>query len=88
MACIVYRFIGVLNFCSRFANSHVVKTYCYLLKDYRSNSDITNHCVVKMLHRIAFQLKMSPLLYQLQVFKIFQSIMNEPATSRMKVLSI
>ena len=59
----------------------------YLLKDYRINSDITNHCAVKMLHRIAFQLKMCPLLYQLQVFKIFQSIMNEPATSRMKVLN-
>lgn len=68
----------------KFANGHIVKTYCYLLKDYRSNSDVINHCVVKMLHRIAFQLKMCPLLYQLQVFKMFQSILNEPATSRMK----
>jgi len=69
----------------RFANAHVVKTYCYLLKEYRTNTDHTNHCIIKMLHRIAFQLKMSPLLYQLSVFRIFQSIFDEPDTSRMKV---
>ncbi|XP_067832538.1 protein timeless homolog [Heptranchias perlo] len=70
-----------LDYLRRFANASVVKPYILLLKDYRQNSAHTNHCVVKMLHRVAYDLKMDTLLYQLSVFHLFNHILEDPAAS-------
>ncbi|KAM9321194.1 protein timeless homolog [Gastrophryne carolinensis] len=75
-----------LDFMKRFASSNVVKIYVLLLKNYRQNSAHTNHCVVKMLHRIAYDLKMEALLFQLSVFCVFSRILNDPAASAYKEL--
>ena len=56
-----------------------------VLADYRTNPDTINHAVVKMLHRVSVDLKMTPLLYQLSVFRTMQAILHEPATGRYKV---
>ncbi len=56
-----------------------------MLKEYPQNSEAVNHAVVKMLYRIACQLKMAPLLYQISVFRTLQLIMDEPSTPRFKV---
>ncbi|KAM8977533.1 protein timeless homolog [Pelodytes ibericus] len=75
-----------LDYMKRFANANVVKTYILLLKNYPQNSAHTNHCVVKMLHRIAYELKMEALLFQLSVFCLFNRILSDPAASAYKEL--
>ncbi|XP_041036137.1 protein timeless homolog isoform X1 [Carcharodon carcharias] len=70
-----------LDYLKRFANAGVVKPYILLLKDYRQNSIHTNHCIVKMLYRVAYHLKMDTLLYQLSVFYLFNHILEDPAAS-------
>ncbi|KAE8626528.1 hypothetical protein XENTR_v10006654 [Xenopus tropicalis] len=80
------REFNFLDYMKRFANSNVVKTYVLLLKNYQQNSAHTNHCVAKMLHRIAYDLKMEALLFQLSVFCIFNKILGDPAASAYKEL--
>ncbi|XP_063808638.1 protein timeless homolog isoform X2 [Pseudophryne corroboree] len=75
-----------LDYMKRFASSSVVKTYVLLLKNYQQNSAHTNHCVVKMLHRIAYDLKMEALLFQLSIFCLFNRIFNDAAASVYKEL--
>ncbi|XP_043939608.1 protein timeless homolog [Protopterus annectens] len=73
-----------MDYMKRFANCNVIKPYFLLLKNYMKNSSHTNHCIVKMLHRIAYDLKMDALLYQLSVFCLFNKIVSDPAASTYK----
>ncbi|KAM4699494.1 protein timeless homolog isoform 2-T2 [Discoglossus pictus] len=75
-----------MDYMKRFASSNVVKPYFLLMKNYQQNSAHTNHCVVKMLHRIAYDLKMEALLFQLSVFCLFNRILSDPAASAYKEL--
>ncbi|XP_077562268.1 circadian regulator timeout [Haemaphysalis longicornis] len=68
------------EFIARFANPKVVMAYCKLLAHYRTNSANTNRQVVRMLHRLAWDLKAYPLLFQVSVFKSFQSVLNDCRT--------
>ena len=65
-----------------------MRAYCLVLTDYTTNSDAVNHAVVKMLYRLAVRLKMSPLLYQISVFRTLNDILHEPLTTRYKVTYI
>ena len=62
-----------------------MRAYCVILSNYRNNPSSLNHAVVKMLFRIAFELKMAPLLYQISIFRIFLSILQEPNSPRTHV---
>ncbi|MGH0145122.1 UNVERIFIED_CONTAM: hypothetical protein FKN15_068014 [Acipenser sinensis] len=70
-----------LDYIKRFANANILKPYIQLLKSYHQNSSHTNHCIVRMLHRIAYDLKMEPLLFQLSVFCLFNRILGDPAAA-------
>lgn len=63
----------------RFANPNVVRPYFILLRSYSQNSAHTNHCIIRMLHRLAVDLKMEALFYQLSVFCVFNKILEDPA---------
>ena len=69
----------------RFANNKIVRAYSLVLASYNTNSDAINHVVVRMLHRIAVDLKMAPLLYQISVFRTMQAVLHEPRVERLKV---
>ena len=56
----------------------VVEPYCSMLKTYDHNKAYTNHCVIKMLSRIAVDLDMFPMLFQLSLFITFKKILQEP----------
>ncbi|XP_022107896.1 protein timeless homolog [Acanthaster planci] len=73
-------------FINKFSHPDVISCYVQLLKDYRNNSATTNHCIVKMLHRVAWDCDKTPLLFQISLFRIFQKIVNDPisSTSSMK----
>lgn len=75
-----------LDYLKRFACSAVVRAYVLLLRSYQQNSAHTNHCVVKMLHRLAHDLKMEALLFQLSIFFLFNRLLNDPASGAYKEL--
>jgi len=62
------------DYIKKFADSNVIHAYATLLQSYDSNGQHLNHCIVKMLHRIAYQLKMYGFLFQASIFRVFQQI--------------
>ena len=70
----------------KFCHQRIMKTFTYLLTQYSFNSDFTNHALVKMLHRICYQCKKFPLLYQISLFSVFQFILEESSSSRYQEL--
>uniref|UniRef100_A0A6Q2XMA6 Timeless circadian clock n=1 Tax=Esox lucius TaxID=8010 RepID=A0A6Q2XMA6_ESOLU len=71
---------------TRFANPNIVRPYLLLLRTYSQNSPHTNHCITRMLHRLAVDLKMDALLFQLSVFCIFNKILADPSAAAYKEL--
>ncbi|XP_019613543.1 PREDICTED: protein timeless homolog [Branchiostoma belcheri] len=69
------------DYIRRFANPQMLKPYVRLLADYRTNSTHINHCIAKMLHRVAWDCKMEGLLFQISLFRIFQRLLEDPAGS-------
>ncbi|XP_016112157.1 protein timeless homolog, partial [Sinocyclocheilus grahami] len=67
-----------LDFIKRFASPNVARPYIILLRSYSQNSVHTNHCITRMLHRLAVDLKMEALLYQLSIFSLFNNILGDP----------
>ncbi|VBB31288.1 unnamed protein product [Acanthocheilonema viteae] len=62
------------DYIAKFARVDVIKWYIFLLADFESNTVEVNKAVLKLLHRIAFDLKMAPRLYQLSLFVIFKRL--------------
>lgn len=62
------------DYIKKFADGKVIRTYATLLRSYQTNGQHVNHCIVKMLHRIAYQLKMYGFLFQASIFRVFQQI--------------
>ncbi|XP_068171410.1 protein timeless homolog isoform X2 [Antennarius striatus] len=75
-----------LDFIKRFASPSIVQPYLILLKSYSKNTPHTNHCIARMLHRLAVTLKMDALLFQLSVFNLFNKILSDPAAAAYKEL--
>lgn len=69
------------DFIKRFANPNIVRPYFILLSSYSQNSPHTNHCIIRLLHRLAVDLKMDALFYQLSVFYLFNKILEDPAAA-------
>ncbi|XP_006859499.1 PREDICTED: protein timeless homolog [Chrysochloris asiatica] len=80
------REFNFLDYLRRFACSTVVRAYVVLLRSYKQNRAHTNHCVVKMLHRLAHDLKMEALLFQLSLFCLFNRLLSDPAAGAYKEL--
>lgn len=62
-----------------------MRPYLHMLKTYSQNTPHTNHCIARMLHRLAVDLKMEALLFQLSVFCLFNKILSDPAAAAYKV---
>ncbi|PVD36096.1 hypothetical protein C0Q70_03067 [Pomacea canaliculata] len=61
-----------------YAKPEILKHYVLLAADFEKNSTHTNHCVVKMLHRIGFDLGYIAMLFQASLFRVFQRLMSGP----------
>jgi len=59
---------------SRLAHPSVLKWYIWVLGDYETNPPDVNHAALKLLHKVAFQLKSVSLLYQASLFRVFQRV--------------
>uniref|UniRef100_A0A9J2P910 Timeless N-terminal domain-containing protein n=1 Tax=Ascaris lumbricoides TaxID=6252 RepID=A0A9J2P910_ASCLU len=55
----------------KFARTDVLKWYVFLLNEYETNSPELNKAILKLLHRIAFDLRQAPRLFQISLFRIF-----------------
>ncbi|KAK1901642.1 Protein timeless like [Dissostichus eleginoides] len=75
-----------LDFIKRFAQPTIVRPYLLLLKTYSKNTPHTNHCIARMLHRLAVDLKMDAQLFQLSVFNLFNKILSDPAAAAYREL--
>ncbi|XP_075967143.1 protein timeless homolog [Anarhichas minor] len=75
-----------LDFIKRFSNPSIVRPYLLLLKSYSKNTPHTNHCIARMLHRLAVDLKMDAQIFQLSVFNLFNKILSDPAAAAYKEL--
>jgi len=62
------------DYVKKFADANIIRSYATLLRSYETNGQHLNHCIVKMLHRVAYQLKMYGYLFQATIFRIFQQI--------------
>ncbi|CAG9855567.1 unnamed protein product [Phyllotreta striolata] len=62
------------EFLGRLAHPKIVRTCGIALRTFETNPIGTNHSVVKLLHRIAFDCKMYVMLFQLSLFRTFQRI--------------
>lgn len=75
-------FKGVVNklfYCSyRFGKPEILKSYVLLLADYEKNSVHTNHCAIKMLHRLSVELGFVGMMFQASLFRVFQKIVLSP----------
>jgi len=69
----------------RLATPSILRPYGWLLKNFKENKETTNHAIVKMLHRVAVDLKTPAMLFQLSLFCTFQTILSDPAANQYKV---
>ncbi|KAK3595063.1 hypothetical protein CHS0354_043159 [Potamilus streckersoni] len=77
------------DFVMKFARPEILKPYVILLGDVKKNSTHTNHCIVKMMHRIAVDFKCLGMMFQASLFRIFQQILLSPLakTDRFKEIA-
>jgi timeless len=62
------------SFLQRFAVQSVCSAYAILFANYDKNTDHTNHCIIKMFHRIAWDMKLPALLFHVAILRVFQRI--------------
>ncbi|XP_067687307.1 protein timeless homolog [Haliotis asinina] len=66
------------GFILTFSKPDILKAYGILLADFEKNSDHTNHCIIKMLHRVAFDLGYTAMVFQASMFRVFQKVLLGP----------
>ncbi|CAH2105801.1 unnamed protein product [Euphydryas editha] len=67
------------DFVNRFCHPRVVSACVTLLENYDKNLPYTNHCILKMLHRIAWDCRRPAMMFQATLFLIFQKVLHNPA---------
>ena len=62
----------------KYAHPNVLRAYRLILKNFRANSVLTNHSIVRMFARVAVDLKMPPMFYNFGFFLVFEKILSDP----------
>ncbi|XP_059046079.1 protein timeless homolog [Achroia grisella] len=68
------------DFVLRFCHPRVVSACVFLLEHYDKNLPYTNHCIIKMLHRIAWDCHRPSMMFQGTLFLTFQKILDDPSS--------
>lgn len=69
-------------FVNKFCSPKVLEPYCRLLRSFDTNSAETNHCLLKMLYRIAGANKLPAMLFQASLFRTFHKLMDNESFYR------
>ncbi|CAG9838377.1 unnamed protein product [Diabrotica balteata] len=64
------------DFLCRLLHPKIVRAAAYALKSFETNSVNTNHAILKLMHRIAFDCKCYVMMFQLSLFRTFQKIFS------------
>ncbi|KAK9879043.1 hypothetical protein WA026_003849 [Henosepilachna vigintioctopunctata] len=62
------------DFAKRLAHPKIIRAAALALSRFEENSVNTNNCIIKLLHRIAFDCKMYVMLFQVSLFMTFRKI--------------
>ncbi|OQV14629.1 Protein timeless-like protein [Hypsibius exemplaris] len=65
------------SFLKRFATPSHVEPYFLLLKDYPNNTFPVNHAILKMMHRIAVDLLLPGMLFQVSLFRLYHRLLKQ-----------
>lgn len=66
----------------------MVRALVLLLRGYARNTPRTNHCAARLLHRLARDLRMEALLFQLSLFSLFHRLLSDPAAGAHQVRGV
>ncbi|KAN0006684.1 hypothetical protein ACTFIU_003400 [Dictyostelium citrinum] len=72
------------SFMAEFAHSEVIKNLALVLGGYHGNSTLINHQIIQLYKRIANDLELEPMFYQLSLFYLFKNLLNDPLISSSK----
>ncbi|GFT54518.1 protein timeless homolog [Nephila pilipes] len=86
MPAVVEQKLDMNDIYKKYASPKIVMPCCLLLANYQSNSLRTNSCLIKLLHKIAWDCKMHALFFQSTVFVTFQKIFDDPDVSHNAVI--
>uniref|UniRef100_A0A0L8FYM3 Timeless N-terminal domain-containing protein n=1 Tax=Octopus bimaculoides TaxID=37653 RepID=A0A0L8FYM3_OCTBM len=64
--------LSTRDFIAKFAKPAILQSYTTLLANFKNNSAFTNHCIIKMFHRIAVDLHQEGMFFQARLFCIFR----------------
>ena len=73
-------------FIRRFAHVKVIQAYTLLLKNYLTNSPLTNRCLIKLFHRIAWDCKMPAIFFQSSILIILYQTMTDPTRKSNEII--
>ncbi|XP_046407332.1 protein timeless homolog [Ischnura elegans] len=65
------------EFVLRFAKTRVIQPCAFILRDFKTNPLKVNHCVLRLMHRIAVECNLPALFFQASLFRTFQKILEE-----------
>nr|UHH90575.1 timeless-m [Pyrrhocoris apterus] len=82
--------LNVMDVIKRYVSPRVMGVCITLLSTYQTNTPFTNHCIAKMLHRIAWDCKLPSMLFQASLFRKFQEILQlkDPAYKELAGLAV
>lgn len=64
------------SFLMSLASPKMIQPYCLQLKKFKESSAVTNHSVIRMMHRIAVDMKFPEMFYQVSLFITFKEILE------------
>ncbi|VDL95134.1 unnamed protein product [Schistocephalus solidus] len=70
------------NLLLKFAHAHTIRNLTLLLENYALNPPTTNDCLVRLFHRVAVRRRLPGACFQVRLFRVFQSIVNDPGISK------
>ena len=65
----------------RFSVKSVCNAYALLFANYEKNSGYTNHCIIKMFHRISWDCSLPSMLFNMSIFRTFQKVHKDYQTT-------
>ena len=74
------------NLAMRFVSKSVCHAYALLFANYEKNSEYTNHCIIKMFHRISWDCSLPSMLFNMSIFRTFQKIHKDYQTTKIASL--
>lgn len=60
-----------------YAHQQVLKNYCQLLSNYKTNSLETNGCILRFFEKLASEYKLPAMFFQLSIFILFDTILQD-----------